>query len=364
MFSPVNKRSNLNAPHTKKSPNKTSRLETLKGHNSFKDINSPKKSPEKYSSDEPCTPKNKNLFGGGRRKKQGGVVGVTPIAVAGVTPLMVDVTAGSEEDLFDPLSPSPIANFHHHYKDKFFKLPENKAYQYSCDGEVTRSVAKTDSKSPHDRRYDKKKANVSDKHVTYSAEYLRPIEEFIYPSLRPSKEEFERQRLEAKNNFDFSLPDTAVALEFDLQWKIQESDSLVVKQDLSSTVLYKIGEKGETNLRTLITANCGKKLRIEEEKKLLEARPAQETGLQKVMRKGNIMGNLFSKAERSTSVPPPQCEKEDPDDPNSLVSFESRPHISTTVICADPYLFYCYDCASVVSACPSIHRSPHPFLHF
>lgn len=327
MFSPVSKRRQSQSHSSHKT-----RLDALKEHNSFS-TNSPKKSPEKFSSDEPLTPQNL----GGRRKT---IVRQGQGPVAGCMPLQIDVASSkSNEEMascddFDVISPSPIVNFHLNFKDKEkSKFPEKKSYMYSCESEVRRPCV-ADTGSPHERRYDQRKErNVRDKHVKYSAEYLRPIEEFVYPSLRPSEEELERQRLEAKKHFDFSQPDHDTPKQFNLQWKIQESDSLIIKPDLSSTMLYKIGEDGERTLRSLLTTKCNKKLHKESEMRLMEISPSKDTGLYKALRKGKVIGDLFSKAEREMTVKGSVPEhSHDPNDPNTLVSF----------LIHSPLLFECH----------------------
>ena len=296
MFSPLTVKSRSDGKkNTLISPKQHPRvrgLQALKGHNSFKNcsFDSPVRSPEKASFDESATPlKRLNSTSTVNRK------------------LMIE-TSDDEIDDVDMLSPSPITSYHHKYKGRI-EIPENKAYKYSCSGEVTRIAVRSGNDSPHDRRVQAKKAKTSDKLVTYSAEYLRPIEEFIYPSLRPSKEEFERRRLEAKKRFDFSLPeDESDACEFDLRWKIEEKDSEIIRPDLSGSVLHNISDKGEATLRAKMATNQRIRLRAEEEAKYKEdlireekKRLLKEKGFPVVSRKSRILGNLFNDANENVN---------------------------------------------------------------
>lgn len=316
MFSPVAKRlhrnSDINSTPGRSPLAKKKRLDELRGQNSFRVLDTPKKSPEKVSSDEPCTPK---------------VTAEHSNMIGGMLPLMVDVDQGSGDNDGGSLSmnsgtTSPIVNFHHHnYKDKF-KPPENKAYRFACAGEVARPVPVDGSGSPHERRYQMKKSGNRDKYVSYTAEYLRPIEEFIYPSLRPSTEELRKKREEAKKNLDFSVPDFDEVEQFDLQWKIEESDSKVERPDLSSTLLYKISAKGEGKLRDSLVKTCRRKIKVEEDYRKHEEHQADlSTGMQKVIRKANIMGSLFGK--EATLAPPEDTGFEGTENPHDVVSVNS-----------------------------------------
>ena len=305
MFSPVAKRIQRNKENSsgRLSPSKSkTRLEELKGQNSFRSMASPAKSPEKDSTEEPCTPKISDLKLNSLPKARR-----MSCTMSLEVDVDVGVVGGGSDDLDDDemlasTNPSPIiTNYHHNYKDKF-KPPENKAYRFSCAGEVERPQLLSGTGSPHDRRYNKKKSKKYDKHVSYSAEYLRPIEEFIYPSLRPSTEELKKKREDAKKNMDFSVPDFNGPVRYDLQWKITESESKVTKPDVSSTLLYKIGVKGENKLRDSIKTTCLRKIKVEEEYKRSEDNSDLSTGMQKVIRKANIMGNLFGR--QATIVPP------------------------------------------------------------
>ena len=304
------------------------RLNALKEQNSFRDIDSPKKSPERNSSEELHTPNIKRTTSYGQSSPKRKQTGRT-------SPLRVEMSDDDDSDIMSPLN-SPVVNFlHHNYKGNKGKVPENKAYKYSCESEMSQPIRVTDNSSPEDKRRLelKKKGITNDKHVTYKAEYKRPIEEFIYPSLRPTKEEFERRRLEAKKNIDFSLPDPGDEPdEYELHWQIEESHSKLHKPDLSSTVLYSIGDKGESNLRNVLTTNCKRELKKEDDRKRYAEAPNDEPGLQQVIRKHNIMmGNLFSKTApvksntvqdlyKGTSEDLHRPGKPDAGDPKDLVS--------------------------------------------
>lgn len=300
-----------------------SRLEQLKSQNSFinmnVNLNSPQRSPDKASAEEPCTPKNKLL----PPKRE----------LSGITPLSVDIinkgAESADSDFVLSPEPSPIISFHHNFKDKH-KPPENKAYRYACAAEVSRqvSVGGVGSGSSNDRRHHKNKSKQSNKRITYSAEYLRPIEEFIYPSLRPDKEMAASKRLEAKKNMDFSLSDVAEPVELNLQWTIHEAESLEVKPDLSSSLLDTIGAKGEAKLRDVLSTTCLKRIKREGEIKRMDEKLDFSSGFLRGARKGNVMGNLFAKPEKGLAAEAAKINAESSGNPNDVVSRLYRSNVS------------------------------------
>ena len=178
---------------------------------------------------------------------------------------------------FKVLPPPTNAQYIHKVEKR---LKADKLYHYSCGGYLDKGT----EKAP-------KGVN-----VLYKAEFDRPVEEFIYPSLRPPKE--------SRSRMDFSLQ-TEDPKQNDLTWTVSVSEVAAAELPRSQTVMHKV-EKGERYIRENMKSKYHTRV-------LMEAKKAEEAvGIDEV-----AMGTLHHRREnvlKSLGLLEPRQEAQTPDD--------------------------------------------------
>lgn len=122
------------------------------------------------------------------------------------------------------IPPPPVSGREFSYKaDK--KLKADKLYKYQCGGYIDKGS----------------EGQAKGLNVIYKAEFDRPVEEFIYPSLK------HLNRGESRKPMDFSLASDSKQTS-ELSWKVNLSEMEAAAIPRCQTVMHKV-EKGERYLR-------------------------------------------------------------------------------------------------------------------